>query len=189
MPRYGPPALLVALTVLAGCGSGGAGAPRSASELVNFRLGPDLSHWLAGPIAHLATPEEVQAYLAVTDDLSAIDFIETFWRRRDPDPEERGNPIRLTFERRAEDADRLYSEAGVLGRRTARGTIYVLYGEPAEVEYDVAPDGGPPIEVWKYPPDAPPGLDGRTPSRFYWFRKEGDLTVPYRRTSRRPGVV
>lgn len=188
MPRLALPALMVAVALLAGCGSGGTGAPRSAGELVNFRLGPDLSHWLVGPIARMATPEEAREYLSLGNDLAAIDFIEGFWRRRDSEPGDRDNPARLTFERRAEEADRLYSEASVLGRRTPRGTIHVLYGEPADVEYEVAPDGGEPIQVWRYPPDAPTGLDGRAPERFYWFRKQGDLTGPYRPGGRRPRV-
>lgn len=188
MPRLAVPVLGVALIALAGCGSGGAGPARPAADLVTFRLGPDLSRWLVGPIARMATPEEVRQYLALDSDLAAIDFIEGFWRRRDPDPGDRGNPVRLTFERRAAEADRLYSEAGILGRRTPRGTLFVLYGEPAKVEYEVAPDGGEPILVWRYPPDAPPGLDGRTPDRFYWFRKQGELTAPYRPGGRRPRI-
>jgi len=181
--------LALAALALAACASGGATSPRSAGELINFRLGPDLSHWLVGPIAAMATPEEVQGYLAVGDDLSAVDFIEAFWRRRDPDPEAPGNPLRLTFEKRAADADRLYGEATLTGRRTARGVTYVLYGEPDRVEYEIAPDGGAPIEVWHYPEDAPPGLDGRAPHRLYWFRKLGELTVPYHPGGRRNQAV
>jgi GWxTD domain-containing protein len=188
MPRRALWALAAAALALAACGSGGAPAPRSAGELVNFRLSPDLSHWLVGPIAAMATPEEVRGYLAIGDELSAVDFIESFWQRRDPDPEEPGNPVRIAFEQRAMDADRLYSEAGLLGRRTARGVVYVLHGEPARVEYEVAPDGGEPVEVWRYPEDAAPGLDGRPPNRLYWFRKQGGLTVPYQRGGRRSGV-
>lgn len=188
MPRLAVLAPLAAALALAGCGSGGTAAPRTAADLVNFRLGPDLSHWLVGPIARMATPEEVRQYLEIGDDLSAVDFIETFWQRRDPDPGEPGNPVRLTFERRAMDADRLYSEAGTLGRRTPRGILYVLYGEPAEVKFEIAPEGGEPIEVWHYPPDAAPGLDGRVPNGFYWFRKQGDLTLPYRPGGRGPRI-
>ncbi|MFP3940050.1 MAG: GWxTD domain-containing protein [Thermoanaerobaculia bacterium] len=182
---------VVAVAVWAACGSGGAEAPRRPSELVNFQLGPEHSHWLVGPVARMATPGEVEEYLALAGDFAAIDFIQAFWRRRDPAPEEPGNPVRRTFERRVREADRLYSEAGVLGRRTPRGTVYVLYGEPESVEFEIAPDGPPPIEVWKYPANAPPGLDGERPERFYRFRKQGDLTRRYQpgapRRPRPPG--
>lgn len=179
-------ALLPAL-LLAGCASGGPERPRRATDLVNFQLGPEYSHWLVGPIVHMATDEEVQAYLELTEDLDAVDFIEAFWRRRDPDPEERGNPLRRAFQARLEVADRRYSEAGILGRRTARGTVHVLHGEPESVEFEIDPRGGGPIEVWRYPADAPPGLDGRPPASFYRFQKVGELTRFYRPQPRRPG--
>lgn len=180
--------VMLAAALWAACSSGGAQAPRPAADLVNFQLGPEHSHWLVGPVARMATVAEVEEYLGLTGDFAALDFIQTFWRRRDPDPEEPGNPVRRAFERRAREADRLYSEAGVLGRRTPRGTVYVLYGEPESVEFEVAPDGPPPIEVWRYPEDASPGLDGERPARFYRFRKQGDLTRRYQPGApRRPG--
>lgn len=173
--------LLAALAVLgmAGCGSSPTGSTRNPAALSNPRLGPDYSHWLLGPVARMATPEEIDAYLALTDDFAALEFVDRFWTRRDPDPQAPGNDARLSFERRVQEADRRYGEGGVLGRRTARGTIHVLYGAPDSIEFEVPLEGGEPIEVWEYAEDAPPGLDGRQPERFYRFRKRGDLTVPY----------
>ena len=169
------------LGILAGCGSGGAAAPSTRpADLVNTNLGPDYASWLVGPIARMATPEEIETYSHLSGDFAAGDFIEGFWSRRDPDPEQPGNPMRLTFERRAAAADRQYGEGGVLGRRTARGTVYVLYGKPEEVSFEVAPRDGSAIEVWTYAEDAPPGLDGKRPAHFYWFHKEGGITTFYR---------
>jgi GWxTD domain-containing protein len=180
-------AVAVGSALLAGCGSGGV-APGAGgmAGLVNFELGPQYSHWLVGPVARMASPEEIQGYLGVTGDFAALDFIEAFWARRDPDPQARGNPVREAFELRVGEADRLYGEAGTLGRRTPRGTLYVLHGAPATVEFEIAPEGGEPIEIWRYPAAAPPGLDGRAPERLYWFRKQGELTRPYLPGARRP---
>lgn len=179
--------LLAALSILglAGCGSGGVASPRAASELTNLRLGIDYSHWMLGPVARMATPEEVDAFLALDDDFAAIEMIEAFWARRDPDPSTRANEARATFERRAEEADRRYGEAGVLGRRTPRGTIHVLYGEPASIDFEIPLEGGAPIEVWTYPEGASAGLDGRAPATVYRFRKQGELTLPYQPGGRR----
>lgn len=179
--------LLVALSVLglAGCGSGGAASPRPPGELTNLRLGPDYSHWLLGPVAHMATQEEIEAFRALDDDLAALELVEAFWARRDPDPATPANEARLTFELRARDADRRYGEAGVLGRRTPRGTIHVLYGEPASIDFEIPLDEGEPIEVWTYSEDASVGLDGRAPAPVYRFRKQGELTRPYQPGGRR----
>ena len=54
--------LLSLLLTLGACASGGTG--RTAADLTNPFLGPERSSWLIGPIARIATPEEVQQYAA-----------------------------------------------------------------------------------------------------------------------------
>lgn len=165
--------------VLTGCGGGTGNRPTRAS-LTNPFLGPEYSSWLVGPIARLATPEETEAYLALTDDAQAQAFIQRFWESRDPAPDRPGNPLLEAFEQRAAEADRLYSEAGNLGRYSHRGTIYILFGEPEKVEFETSPDlGNPNLEVWIYGPGAPSGLDGRRPAGTYRFTKRGNITVLY----------
>ena len=159
--------------------SGGPGA-RSAASLTNPQLGPAYAQWLVGAAGQMATEEERHEFLGLTNDFAASDFVESFWARRDPDPETPGNPVRETFERRTEEADRKFTEAGVSGHKTARGTIYVLYGEPTRTDYEVPRRGGSAIEVWYYADDAPVGLDGRRPDAAYRFQKVGDVTMLYR---------
>jgi GWxTD domain-containing protein len=133
----------------------------------------------------------VQQYLALHDDATAEAFIEAFWARRDPDPNRPGNPVRELFEERARDADRRFSEAGYLGRRTARGTMLVLYGEPKKIDFEVngRPEQ-PPVEHWIYAPEAAKGLDGRQPPPAVRFVKRGDLTVLYQQPpSPRPSLL
>jgi GWxTD domain-containing protein len=169
--------LLAACAVLTACGSSGAG--RTAIDLTNPFLGPDYTGWLVGPIARLATPEEISAYQALTSDDQARAFVESFWAKRDATPDKPGNPLRDAFEERADAADKAYSESGRIGRRTDRGTIYILYGPPSKVDFDVPPlPQEPPIEVWHYDAATPAGLDGRKPTLFR-FIKRGDLTVFY----------
>ncbi len=181
----------------AGCAGGGAATGRGLAELTNPFLGPEHSQWLVGAVARLATPEEIDAYLALRDDAAAAEFIRGFWARRDPNPAFPDNPLLETFEKRAAEADRLYSESGVVGRRTARGTIHILYGPAGKVEFEVSPHpDDPPIEAWTYEAGAAAGLDGKSPSRLYRFIRRGDLTIFYvprgdqqRRLSRDPSRV
>jgi GWxTD domain-containing protein len=176
-------ALLLLAVLAAGCGA--ASAPRSAAELTNPFLGPGHTAWLVGAVSRIAGPEEIRQYLALRDDAQAEAFVQAFWNRRDPSPDRPGNPLRETFEKRSADADRLYSEAGILGRRTDRGTLHVLYGPPAKVDFEISPTpGGPPLQVWTYGSGAPSGLDGKRPSSIYRFIKSGDLTVFYRSATR-----
>ncbi len=169
--------LLTLLTV--GCGSGGT-VSRSRAELTNPFLGPDYSAWLIGPVARIATSQEIQQFQALQDDQQAAAFVESFWSRRDPAPDRPGNAIREAFDQRSAEADRKYGEAGYLGRRTDRGVVYVLYGPPSKVDFEVSTrPGSPPIEVWTYGAEAPSGLDGKRPSGLYRFIKQGELTVLY----------
>lgn len=181
-------AAAAALVVWTGCS--GAPAVRSAAELTNPQLSPAYAQWLAGAPGRMATDEEKHAFLALSNDYAAADFIEAFWSRRDPDPAVPGNPLRDTFERRTQDADRQFTEGGVSGRKTDRGVTYVLYGPPAKTDYEVPRRGGSAIEVWYYPDDAPVGLDGHKPNGVYRFQKVGDVTTFSRQVgpSPRPGL-
>jgi GWxTD domain-containing protein len=181
--------LLAGMACVACAGGGGGGSVASIAamaDLTNPFLGPDYSAWLIGPVARLAKPDEIKAYLALHDDGAAAAFIQRFWERRNPRPGQ-ANPLLARFEERADVADKKYSEAGMLGRRTDRGTVFILYGPPARGGFEVARrPADPPIEVWQYAAGAPAGLDGQHPDPFYRFTRRGDLTVLY---IPRPGTL
>jgi GWxTD domain-containing protein len=174
-------ALLASLALLWGA-SAQAAKPKkySPEEFINIFLSPEYSQWLVGPVAHIATEDEIEQFLKLMDDEVASDFINRFWEERGrgtqwPDP-----TPRIVFEQRARQADIVFSESARLGRKTDRGTIIVLYGSAAQSGFEIAPRRGEsPIEVWVYPKDAPAGLDGKTPERYYRFQKTGDVTEFY----------
>jgi GWxTD domain-containing protein len=177
-------ALALAAALAAGlagaCASGGGSQVQSAAAVTNPSLSPEYSTWIVGPVARLATPQEVGAFLALNDDAAAQEFIRQFWQKRNPTPDRPGNPLLAAFEQRAAQADRLYTESGLPGRRTPRGTIYVLYGRPVKIEFeDPSRPIDPTVEVWVYGPNAASGLDGQRPAERYRWVKRGDLTVPY----------
>jgi len=160
-----------------------AAAPTSAADpidLFNPLLSPEYASWLVGPFARMASKDEIRRFGQLGDDEQAREFIAAFWARRDPDPKRPGNPVRDLALERAAEADRRFTQAGYPGRRTDRGAIYVLYGEPEKMEYEPGDFvGDPPLEVWRYPSNAEKGLDGEKPDRRYRFLQKGDLTVLY----------
>jgi GWxTD domain-containing protein len=163
-----------------------AGVSRDPVDLLNVALSPRYAGWLIGPYGRLASDQEIRQYLGLSSDDAAADFISSFWERRNPHPGSPDNAVRDLAEQRVTEADRRFSEGGVPGRRTDRGTTFVLYGEPDKIEFEPSQlYGEPPLEVWSYPADAPKGLDGKKPKRSYRFVKRGDLTVFYVRG--RPG--
>jgi GWxTD domain-containing protein len=182
-------AVLVAALLLGACG-GATSSHTAAAALNNTYLSPALSQWLIGAVAHLATPEEIRGYLALREDAAATAFIESFWAARDPDPSREGNPLRQLFELREREADRRFSEAGYLGRRTDRGKIFVLYGEPKKIDFEINPhQGAPPVERWEYAADKTIGLDHHRPVPVYRFVKHDDLTVLYALPASQRGVL
>jgi GWxTD domain-containing protein len=173
--------LLLALALVLSFGAACAGtSSQSAADLTNPFLGPEYSGWLVGPVARLATPEEIQAFQAITTDEQAQAFVEAFWAKRTGVADQFGNTVRQVFEKRAAEADKSFSEAGYRGRRTDRGAVYILYGPPKKTDYEVSPTPGEGVlEVWIYDETSPMGLDGRKPAGLYRFIKRGDLTVTW----------
>ncbi len=153
--------------------------PRSPEELTNFLLGPGHARWLVGAISRIASDQEIDRYLHLDSDDDASAFIEEFWAARRsseiawPAPQPQG-----IYETRAREADTLFTEGPLAGRRSDRGTIHILYGAPEKVSYEVAARPGlGPIEVWTYAKDAEKGLDGEQPKREYFFVQKGEHTV------------
>ena len=162
---------------------------RRFEDLTNPLLGPDYAAWMLGAVSRMASDPEIAEFLALHSDEAAADFVERFWKKRDLTPGSEGNLAREVFDTRSDEADRLYSEAAILGRHTARGAIFVLYGAPAKIDFDITSlAGNQALEVWHYDEKAPFGLDGHKPAGIFRFIKEGGLTVPFvpGRTIRRP---
>lgn len=165
--------------------------PVEPEELLNPLLGVEYSHWLVGPVYEMASGDEVEEYLLLASDDEAAAFIEAFWAKRNA-----GTPVfqdtpQQIFEQRAEEADKRYTEQAYPGRRSARGTVFIVFGEPKEITYESPRHVDDPTqEVWHYGKDAPPGLSGETPRKRYRFVEIDGQTVHYtgQRLRRRPGI-
>lgn len=143
-------------------------------DLINVLLRPGLAQWLVGPVARIATTKEIKAYLDLSDDREAEDFIQDFWQSRvDPSNPWPGRQVKDIFDQRAERADRLFTESANLGRRTDRGAIYILFGEPARSGFvqDVSRRNVT-VEVWLYDSKTRIGLHGAPPEERYYFSKQ-----------------
>lgn len=142
----------------------------------NFLLGPEHSQWLVGALGRIATDAERKEFLSLEDDAAAAAFVERFWAQ--PGRER----VRRIYDERAVLADRRFGEAAHPGRKTDRGTLFILFGEPEETSFeDLRHVDEPPVELWRYPKGAEVGLDGTRPERIYRFAKRGDLTRMFRK--------
>ena len=131
-------------------------------DLINPFLGPGYTSWLADE-------EERTLYLLLESDDEAAAFVDEFWSRRD-------SGLRRQFDLRAAEADKRYSESGRLGRRTDRGMVYILFGDPEKTEWEEHRDiDDPDVQLWTYAKSAAKGLNGRKPARRYRFARDGDV--------------
>lgn len=138
-------------------------------DLINPFLGPGYASWLVGPVGQLADEEERTLYLLLESDDEAVAFVGEFWSRRD-------SGLRRQFDLRAAEADKRYSESGRLGRRTDRGMVYILFGDPEKTEWEEHRDiDDPDVQLWTYAKSAAKGLNGRKPARRYRFARDGDV--------------
>ncbi len=95
--------------------------------------------WLENDVAYIITNEERKAFKALTTDDERENFIENFWRRRDPNPDTEENEYREEYYERIAYANEHYA-SGIPGWKTDRGRIYITWGKPDSVESH--PSGG-----------------------------------------------
>jgi GWxTD domain-containing protein len=95
--------------------------------------------WPDKDVAYIITPQERDAYKKLRTNEERENFIELFWRRRDPDPDTDENEYRDEYYERIAYANEHYS-SGIPGWKTDRGRIYIMYGKPDEIE--THPTGG-----------------------------------------------
>ncbi|MDT5294005.1 MAG: hypothetical protein QOJ76_885 [Acidobacteriota bacterium] len=118
--------------------------------------------WIDEDVAYIITDEEKKAWKKLQTDEEREQFIEAFWRRRDPDPDTELNEYLEEHYERVAYANQHFA-SGIPGWKTDRGRIYIMYGAPNEKE--THPTGGNynrpsyegggdtttyPFEVWFY---------------------------------------
>jgi GWxTD domain-containing protein len=117
--------------------------------------------WLDRDVAYIITPEEKAVYLKLATAEEKDRFIEQFWLRRDPDRATSANEFKDEHYRRIAYVNK-YFGSGIPGWKTDRGKIYILHGEPAQIESHsggsyqrTRSEGGGttsafPFEIWTY---------------------------------------
>lgn len=118
--------------------------------------------WMDNDVAYIITDQEKKAFKALTTDDERENFIENFWRRRDPNPDTEENEYREEYYERIAYANQHFA-SGIPGWKTDRGRVYIAHGKPDSIE--AHPAGGSydrpswegggststyPFEIWFY---------------------------------------
>ena len=114
------------------------------------KLDPANAEFLS-KVRHIITSKERKIFLELPDS-EKEQFIEEFWKRRDPDSDTEENEFKMEYLNRVEKTSKLFGSEPKPGWLTDRGRIFILFGPPTErITY---PMGGDPYgrcrEVWLY---------------------------------------
>ena len=90
-------------------------------------------NWLERDAVYIITDEEKSVFAQLTTEDEKERFIEQFWRRRDTDPRTAINEFKEEHYRRIAYANERF-HSGKEGWRSDRGRVYIIHGEPAEIE-------------------------------------------------------
>ena len=95
-----------------------------------------IRRWADGPVRYLLTTKEDETVRELTAIPDLARFITQFWKRRDPTPHTLVNEYRLVFWDRVRTANLRFRDSAEPGWKSDRGKIFILMGEPNEVETD-----------------------------------------------------
>lgn len=106
-----------------------------------------IKKWKDGPVRYILSSqeEEVLRGLKSIEDLAR--FITDFWARRDPTAGTFENEFRRMFWQRVAEANRRFRVSTTPGWKTDRGKIFVILGEPFDIETNTRREG---TERWSY---------------------------------------
>ena len=104
---------------------------RRRQKAIQKEMEGPYKQWINGPIGYIITPAERAAFKKLATDEERDQFIEEFWRRRNPTPGSPENPFKEEFYRRIAYANEHFS-SGIPGWKADRGHIYIMYGPPDE---------------------------------------------------------
>jgi GWxTD domain-containing protein len=135
---------------------------KANAKAMRQELSADDKNWLNKDVRWIITDEEKKAFMQLSNEEEREQFIESFWDRRNPNPDSEDNEFKDEHYRRIEYANEHFP-AGMPGWMTDRGRIYIVYGPPDEIESH--PSGGSyerpmeegggntstyPFEDWRY---------------------------------------
>jgi len=120
----------------------------------------------------IITPEEEEVFFRLESDFQRDEFMIRFWRVRDPSAGTPKNEYKDEYERRLEYVEKHYGrDSPRPGRRTERGRMYLLLGEPMNVKAFPNTQQGYPAEMWWFHANPRLGI----PPFFYlvFFKRNG----------------
>jgi GWxTD domain-containing protein len=125
-----------------------AGLPFDAAQLAGLS-GAELSAEFQ-QAQYLATSDEAKMFAQLESDIGKREFLMKFWADVETGRFGRSPMKRTEYLRRVANANQSYRVLNKEGWRTDRGRVYLLYGEPDQIERVPGEAGTKPHQKWSY---------------------------------------
>ena len=107
--------------------------------------------WLEEEVVYIMAPVEREVFLQLRNDRERDVFIEAFWKQRDPIPGNTENEFKIEHARRLNHAKRHFGRGSPKpGWKTDRGRVYIIIGEPNDIQRFDNSSQIYPAEIWFY---------------------------------------
>jgi GWxTD domain-containing protein len=115
---------------------------------------------------YVSTDQENRLFSAITSEEGRRKFLAEFWAEVEKGRMGRPPITRAEYMQRVAAANEKYRSFGREGWQTDRGRVFILYGEPSEVERIPSSGDAKPHEVWRY-------LDIENGAEFIFIDRSG----------------
>ena len=99
---------------------------------------------------YIATTQEKEKYSVLSTIEAKREFLYNFWKARDENPSDDRNEYYQNYLKRINVANDRYSALGKEGWRTDRGRVFLIYGDPNEIDRHPNETDTRPYETWRY---------------------------------------
>ncbi len=99
---------------------------------------------------YIATVPEQNKYKSLSTPEAKREFLYTFWKARDENPSDDRNNYYQNYLNRIQVSNDRFSALGKEGWKTDRGRVFLIYGEPSEIERFPNQIETKPYEIWRY---------------------------------------
>ena len=99
---------------------------------------------------YIATDSEKKKYKLLSTVEAKREFIYNFWKNRDENPSFDNKISYQTYIKRIAECNARFAAIGKEGWQTDRGRVYMIYGEPSEIERFPNETNTKPYEIWHY---------------------------------------
>ncbi len=134
--------------------------------------------WLEKEVVYIIGPREKEVFLQLETDRERDLFIEAFWKHRDPTPGTPDNEFKNEHYRRINYVNHFFGRTTPKpGWKTDRGRIYIILGEPNDIQRFEGKTMTYPSEVWFYQGKTHLGLPPGFNLVFYQHAGTGEYRI------------